>query len=301
MLLGVIADDLTGASDVALMISRQGMKTVQTIGVPSRADFGDAEAVVVALKSRTIAASEAVALSLAAARALRSAGAEQLLFKYCSTFNSTDAGNIGPVTEALLDFVGSDLTIACPAFPAAGRSIYLGHLFVGDMLLSDSPMKDHPLTPMRDANLARVLRRQVKGPVGLVPLALVERGAAAIRDAFQAARAEGKRILIVDAIRDEHLRAIGAACADMPLITGGSGIAMGLPDNFRAAARLASRAPPANARSAGRQARRSSPARAPRRPATRSASRSRPGRRRFGLIRWRSPPARPPPGKSAPL
>ena len=196
------------------------------------------------MKSRTIPADEAVALSLAAARALRSAGAEQLLFKYCSTFDSTDEGNIGPVTEALLDLVGSDLTIACPAFPAAGRSIYLGHLFVGDMLLSDSPMKDHPLTPMRDANLVRVLQRQVKGRVGLIPLAIVERGAAAIRDGFQGARAEGKRIVIVDAVRDEHLRAIGAACADMPLITGGSGVAMGLPDNFRAADKLAARAPP---------------------------------------------------------
>ncbi|MGA2793645.1 MAG: 3-oxo-tetronate kinase [Roseiarcus sp.] len=244
MLLGVIADDLTGATDVALMISRQGMKTVQVIGVPSRAHFGDAEAVVVALKSRTIPANEAVALSLAAAKALRSAGAEQLLFKYCSTFDSTDEGNIGPVTEALLDLVGSDLTIACPAFPAAGRSIYQGHLFVGDMLLSDSPMKDHPLTPMRDANLVRVLQRQVKGRVGLIPLAVVERGVEAIRDGFRKARADGKRIVIVDAIRDEHLRAIGAACADMPLITGGSGVAMGLPDNFRAAAKLAMRAPP---------------------------------------------------------
>jgi uncharacterized protein YgbK (DUF1537 family) len=244
MLLGVIADDLTGATDVALMISRQGMNTVQVIGVPSADDFGDAEAVVVALKSRTIPANKAIALSLAAARALRSAGAEQLLFKYCSTFDSTDAGNIGPVTEALLDLIGSDLTIACPAFPAAGRTIYLGHLFVGDMLLSDSPMKDHPLTPMRDANLVRVLQQQTKARVGLIPLAVVERGAAAIRNGFQTARVEGKRIVIVDAIRDEHLRAIGAACADMPVITGGSGVAMGLPDNFRAAAKLASRAPP---------------------------------------------------------
>jgi uncharacterized protein YgbK (DUF1537 family) len=244
MLLGVIADDLTGATDVALMISRQGMKTVQVIGVPSRADFGDAEAVVVALKSRTIPATEAVALSLAAAKTLRSAGAEQLLFKYCSTFDSTDEGNIGPVTEALLELVGSDLTIGCPAFPAAGRSIYQGHLFIGDMLLSDSPMKDHPLTPMRDANLVRVLQRQVRGRVGLIPLAIVERGVEAIRDGLRRAKAEGKRIVIVDAIRDEHLRTIGAACADMPLVTGGSGVAMGLPDNFRAAARLALRAPP---------------------------------------------------------
>jgi uncharacterized protein YgbK (DUF1537 family) len=170
---------------------------------------------------------------------LRAAGAEQFLFKYCSTFDSTDAGNIGPVADALLEFLGADLTIACPAFPANGRSIYLGHLFVGQLLLSDSPMKDHPLTPMRDANLVRVLQRQVEGQVGLIPFAVVERGAEAIRAGFATARAEGKRFIVVDAVGDGHLRAIGAACADLPLLTGGSGIAMGLPDNFRAAGKLA--------------------------------------------------------------
>lgn len=254
MLLGAVADDLTGATDLALMISRQGMKTVQVIGVPPPGmDFGGAEAVVAALKSRTIPAAEAVAMSLAAAAALRAAGAEQLFFKYCSTFDSTSNGNIGPVAEALLDFAGSSLTIACPAFPAAGRSIYLGHLFVGDMLLSDSPMKDHPLTPMRDANLVRVLQRQTKGGVGLIALAVVERGVAAIRQGFDKARAAGQSIVIVDAIRDEHLRLIGAACADMALITGGSGVAMGLPDNFRSAGKLAARpAPSALAAPAGK-------------------------------------------------
>jgi uncharacterized protein YgbK (DUF1537 family) len=246
MLLGAVADDLTGATDLALMISRQGMKTVQVIGaLPKGGDFSDADAVVVAMKSRTIPAVDAVAMSLGAARALRSAGAEQLFFKYCSTFDSTDEGNIGPVAEALLDLVGADLTIACPAFPAAGRSIYLGYLFVGDVLLSESPMKDHPLTPMRDANLVRVLQRQVRGKVGVVSLAVVERGVAAIREAFGKARAAGQRFVIVDAIHDEHLRAIGAACADMPLVTGGSGVAMGLPENFRAAKKLASETAPA--------------------------------------------------------
>jgi uncharacterized protein YgbK (DUF1537 family) len=246
MLLGAVADDLTGATDLALMLSRQGMATVQTIGAPRPGfDIGDADAVVVALKSRTIPATDAVAMSLDAARTLRAAGAAQLFFKYCSTFDSTDQGNIGPVAEAMLDLLDDDLTIACPAFPATGRTIYKGHLFVGDQLLSDSPMKDHPLTPMRDANLVRVLQRQVHGPVGLVPLAVVEQGVAAIRDAFQRARAAGQRIVIVDAIRDEHLRVIGAACADMALITGGSGVAIGLPDNFRAAGKLRAAAPPA--------------------------------------------------------
>src|SRR3984885_5332412 len=243
MLLGVIADDLTGATDVALMLSRNGMKTVQVIGVPTPDQgYGGADAVVVALKSRTIPAADAVAMSLEAAAALRSAGAEQFLFKYCSTFDSTDAGNIGPVADALLEFLSADLTIACPAFPANGRSIYLGHLFVGQMLLSDSPMKDHPLTPMRDANLVRVLQRQVKGEVGLIPFAVVERGAEAIRAGLVSARAEGKRFLVVDAVSNGHLRAIGAASADLPLLTGGSGIAMGLPDNFRAAGKLADHA-----------------------------------------------------------
>jgi len=245
MLLGAVADDLTGATDLALMISRQGMNTVQVIGaLPEGGEFGDADAVVVALKSRTIAAADAVAMSLAAARALRAAGAEQLFFKYCSTFDSTDDGNIGPVAEALLKEVGADLTIACPAFPAAGRSIYQGYLFVGDALLSESSMKDHPLTPMRDASLVRVLQRQVRGKVGLIPLSVVESGVAAIRDGFRKAKAAGERFVIVDAIRDDHLRAIGAACAGMALVTGGSGVAMGLPDNFRAANKLATRSQP---------------------------------------------------------
>jgi len=245
MLLGAVADDLTGATDLALMISRQGMNTIQVIGVlPENADFANADAVVIALKSRTIPAADAVAMSLAAARTLRAAGAEQLFFKYCSTFDSTDEGNIGPVAEALLEEMGADLTIACPAFPAAGRSIYKGYLFVGDALLSESSMKDHPLTPMRDASLVRVLQRQVRGKVGLIPLGVVEMGVAAIRDGFRNAIAEGKRFVIVDAIHDDHLRAIGAACSEMTLVTGGSGLAIGLPDNFRVKNRLAARATP---------------------------------------------------------
>ena len=245
MLLGAVADDLTGATDLALMIARQGMKTVQVIGtLPEAGGFGDAEAVVIALKSRTIDKRRAVEMSLEAAKALRAAGAEQLFFKYCSTFDSTDEGNIGPVAEALLEFTGANLTIACPAFPAAGRSIYKGYLFVGDVLLSESPMKDHPLTPMRDANLRRVLQRQVGVKVGLTPLDVVERGAPAILGDFNRARAAGERILIVDAVHDDHLRSIGAACAGLPLVTGGSGVAMGLPENFRAAGRLKLGAPP---------------------------------------------------------
>ncbi|KKC31449.1 3-oxo-tetronate kinase [Devosia psychrophila] len=234
MLLGAIADDLTGATDLSLMLARNGMRTVQFVGVPPRnTDFGDAEAVVVALKSRTIAAGDAVEMSLAAARALLAAGAEQLLFKYCSTFDSTDAGNIGPVAEALLDLLGAEIAIACPAFPAAGRSVYQGHLFVGHSLLSDSPMKDHPLTPMRDANLVRVLQRQTRGKVGLLPLDVVAAGARAVQVALNEAAAVGQKLMIADAVADADLRVLGTALADATLITGGSGIAMGLPDNFR--------------------------------------------------------------------
>jgi uncharacterized protein YgbK (DUF1537 family) len=234
MLIGAIADDLTGATDLCLTLSREGMETVQVIGVPGPDfDFGNAQAVVVALKSRTIPADDAVRQSLDAAAALLSAGARQLIFKYCSTFDSTPAGNIGPVTEALMDLLDTPLTIACPAFPANGRTVYCGHLFIGDTLLSESPMKDHPLTPMRDANLVRVLQQQTSVPVGLLGHHTVDRGREAISTAFRQAASEGKRILIVDAVTDIHLRSIGAAVADMKLITGGSGIAIGLPANFR--------------------------------------------------------------------
>jgi uncharacterized protein YgbK (DUF1537 family) len=244
MLLGAVADDLTGATDLALTLSREGMRTVQVVGVPQPDfDFGDADAVVIALKSRTIPAAEAVAMSIAAARCLTTAGAEQIIFKYCSTFDSTPKGNIGPVAEALLALVGGDVTLACPAFPANGRTVYRGHLFVGDQLLSDSPMKDHPLTPMTDANLVRVLQQQTPLPVGLVTRDTVARGSAAIREALATATAGGQKILIVDAITDEDLRSIGAAADTLKLITGGSGIAIGLPENFRRAGKLAAPKP----------------------------------------------------------
>ncbi|TCU11194.1 3-oxo-tetronate kinase [Rhizobium sullae] len=239
MLIGAVADDITGATDLCLMLSREGMKTVQVIGVPEEGpDFSDADAVVVALKSRTVPAEEAVRDSSAAAGKLLAAGAEQLLFKYCSTFDSSDDGNIGPVADALQDLTGGGLTIACPSFPATGRTVYKGHLFVGDRLLSESPLKDHPLTPMEDPDLVRVLQRQTRRPVGLVDWPVIARGETAIRAAFAQHEAAGKRILIVDTLSDTDLRAIGAACDGMKLVTGGSGIAMGLPDNFRKRGKL---------------------------------------------------------------
>ena len=234
MILGCIADDFTGATDLANTLTRRGMHTVQTIGIPKGA-APQADAVVVALKSRTIPAAEAVSQSLAACRWLKAHGARQIFFKYCSTFDSTDEGNIGPVADALLDELGAAFTIFCPAFPENGRSIYLGHLFVGGDLLSDSSMRNHPLTPMRDANLVRVLGRQTAHKVGLVPYRQVKQGAPAIAEAFAKLSAEGVRHAIVDALEDKDLENIGAASSALPLITGGSGVAIGLPANYRVA------------------------------------------------------------------
>jgi len=240
LLLGCIADDFTGATDLASMLVRQGMATVQLIGVPAtKIDTRDAQAVVVALKSRTIPAAEAIDQSLKALAWLQAKGARQILFKYCSTFDSTDQGNIGPVSEALLDALGADFTIACPALPENGRSIYMGHLFVGERLLSDTHMRHHPLTPMIDSNLVAVLGRQSRAPVGLVPYPVVQRGPEAIRERFAELRRAGVRQAIADAACDRHLVDLGTAAADLALITGGSGIAMGLPANFRRAGLLA--------------------------------------------------------------
>jgi uncharacterized protein YgbK (DUF1537 family) len=234
LLLGAIADDFTGATDLASMLVRHGMPTVQLIGVPGEeVETGDARAVVVALKSRTVPAADAIRQSLAALEWLRARGARQVLFKYCSTFDSTDEGNIGPVSEALLDALGADFTIACPALPENGRSIYMGHLFVGEKLLSDTHMRHHPLTPMTDSDLVAVLQRQSRGPVGLVPHPVVDEGPSAIRARFAELRGQGVRQAIADAVAERHLAALGEAAADLALITGGSGIAVGLPENFR--------------------------------------------------------------------
>jgi uncharacterized protein YgbK (DUF1537 family) len=240
-----VADDLTGATDLALTLTREGLRTVQINGVPdAHLDMGEVDAVVVALKSRTTPPDEAVTQSLAAADALRALGARRLMFKYCSTFDSTDQGNIGPVAEALLAFAGGDLTVFCPAFPRAGRSIYNGYLFVNGVPIDESPMKDHPLTPMRDANLCRVLQRQTGLKVGLVGYADVDAGPEAVSGAIARERANGGRALILDAISDDHLRHLGEAIADLPLITGGSGIAMGLPAAYLARGLLPALTPP---------------------------------------------------------
>jgi 3-dehydrotetronate 4-kinase len=232
MLLGCIADDFTGATDLANTLTRNGMRTVQIIGEPAGLP-PDTGAIVIALKSRTIPAHEAVAQSLAACRWLKQHGARQIYFKYCSTFDSTDAGNIGPVSDALLDELGSDFTIACPAFPENGRTIYMGHLFVEQVLLSESSMRHHPLTPMHDSNLVNVLARQTPHKTGLVAHDVVKQGAKAIASSFADLQSRGIRHAIVDAIEDINLHHLGEAVANLALVTGGSGAAIGLPGNFR--------------------------------------------------------------------
>ena len=232
MVLGCIADDFTGATDLANNLVRAGMRVVQAIGVPVQALDAQADAVVVALKSRTLPAREAVAQSLAALRWLQAQGAQQIYFKYCSTFDSTPLGNIGPVTEALMDALGTDFTIATPAFPDNHRTVFKGYLFVGDVLLNESGMQNHPLTPMTDANLVRVLQGQCTGKVGLIDHQVVAQGASAIQARMAQLRSQGVRVAVVDAISNQDLMRLGPALHGMPLVTAGSGVAIGLPGNF---------------------------------------------------------------------
>jgi 3-dehydrotetronate 4-kinase len=232
ILLGCIADDFTGATDLANNLVRNGMRAVQTIGVPAATLDVAADAVVVALKSRTIAAADAVTQSLAALKWLRAQGAKQIYFKYCSTFDSTAQGNIGPVAEALMDALGTDFTIATPAFPDNQRTVFKGHLFVGDVLLSDSGMRNHPLTPMTDSNLVRVLQAQCRRKVGLIDYKAVAAGADAISARIAQLRSEGVAIAIVDALSNDDLLRLGPALKNLPLVTAGSGVAIALPANF---------------------------------------------------------------------
>ena len=232
ILLGCIADDFTGATDLANNLVRAGMRVVQTIGVPTQPLEAEVDAVVVSLKTRTIAATQACAESLAALHWLQAQGAQQIYFKYCSTFDSTPQGNIGPVIDALMRALQTDFTIATPAFPDAGRTVFKGYLFVGATLLHESGMQDHPLTPMTDPSLVRVLAPQTSHQVGLIDYTVVAQGEAAIRARIDALRAEGVAIAIVDAVSNADLLRLGAALSDMPLVTAGSGVAIGLPANF---------------------------------------------------------------------
>jgi len=233
ILLGSVADDFTGATDLANTLVKAGMRTVQLLGVPRAGlKIPDADAVIVALKSRSNPAPEAVEMSLVALKWLQAAGTRQFYFKYCSTFDSTDQGNIGPVADALLDALGADFTVFNPSFPTNKRTVYKGYLFVGDELLSESGMRHHPLTPMTDPSLVRVLQRQTKHKVGLVQYSTVVKGAQAVREAIATLRSSGFRHAVLDSITDDHLYTLGEACADLKLVTGGSGMAMGLPANF---------------------------------------------------------------------
>ena len=254
MILGCIADDFTGATDLANNLVRAGMRVVQTIGVPAtpaaQAGLGEVDAVVVALKSRTAPVDEAVAQSLAACRWLRAGGAQQIYFKVCSTFDSTPRGNIGPVAQALMAHLGAEaeasastratsgaepqvthFAIVTPAFPENGRTVFKGHLFVGDVLLSDSPMRHHPLTPMTDANLVRVMQAQLSGGArcGLIEHRTVAQGAAAVRERMAALRAQGVAFAVADAVADTDLQVLAQASNDLALVVAGSGLAIGIP------------------------------------------------------------------------
>jgi 3-dehydrotetronate 4-kinase len=233
MLLGCIADDFTGGSDLANTLAKGGMSTVQFMGIPKGNMPKGCEAGVVSLKTRSLPVKDAVAQSLEALKWLKSQGCRQFLFKYCSTFDSTVLGNIGPVAEALMDALDAPVAVVCPVFPATGRTLYMGHLFVKDRLLSESGMQNHPLTPMTDPDIARWLQLQIKGEVGRITYPTVHQGAAAITAAFDVNAKAGQRLVIVDALFDDDLRQIGRAVAGHKLVTGGSGIAIGLPENFR--------------------------------------------------------------------
>lgn len=232
MLLGCIGDDFTGSGDLANTLAKGGMHTVQYTGVPSIAAPPDVQAGVVALKTRSIAPTDAVEQSLAALAWLQDQGCQQFFFKYCSTFDSTPAGNIGPVADALATALDAHQVIVCPAFPATGRSIYQGHLFVNGQPLHESGMQNHPLTPMTDSDLRRWLGHQSRFQVGHLGASIVFDGAAAIAAALEEEARQGRRHIVVDAIRDEDLVEIGRAAKNLPLITGGSGVALGLPANF---------------------------------------------------------------------
>ncbi|GHE22104.1 3-oxo-tetronate kinase [Halomonas urumqiensis] len=235
IVLGAIADDFTGATDLANNLVRAGMRCVQVIGVPDDPELAldEVDAVVVALKSRSCPVKEAVKESVAALDWLQAQGARQIFFKYCSTFDSTAEGNIGPVSDALLDRLGAGQTVMVPAFPVNGRTVYQGHLFVGDRLLNDSGMQYHPLTPMTDADLVRVLSSQTSHRVGLASRATLTQGAEATDQHFQVLAEQGVRHVICDTLDEQDLEVLAEATAEWPLVTGGSGLGLALPAQYR--------------------------------------------------------------------
>ncbi len=245
--LGCIADDFTGATDLAGLLARSGVRVSLRIGVPDSPPVNTAAFEVIALKCRTAPVDEAIAETRAALKWLQAAGAQRFFWKYCSTFDSTAEGNIGPVAEALMADLGTGQTIYCPAFPENGRAIFMGNLFVGQQPLAESPMKDHPLTPMRDSNLMRLLEPQVTRPVGLADRLTVAQGPHVLRDALEQMKAKGVAHVVVDAVANADLEVIAEACRDMPLMTGGSAVAMPLPALYLADGTLSADAPKAQA------------------------------------------------------
>ncbi len=227
--MGCITDDFTGATDLASQLARSGVKVSLRIGLPSSRPANTAPIEIIALKIRNAPAHEAVSQARSALQWLRKAGAQRFFWKYCSTFDSTEDGNIGTVAEALMDELDAAQTIYCPAFPENGRSVYMGNLFVGQQLLDESPMRHHPLTPMRDSNLMRLLEPQVTRPVGLIDRTTVARGPDAIRGALEGLQTQGIAHVVLDAVTNTDLELIAQACCSMPLLTGGSAIASPLP------------------------------------------------------------------------
>ena len=228
MRLGVIADDFTGATDIASFLVQNGLPTIQFNGVPARQDDVSAQAIVISLKSRSCPAEQAIAQSLAALEWLQQQGCDRFYFKYCSTFDSTEQGNIGPVTDALLAALGETQTVISPALPVNGRTVYQGYLFVADRLLAESGMRHHPVTPMTDSNLVRLMTRQAKGQAAVVNAAQLDQGAAAVREQLDVLKAQGINYVVLDALNEQHLLTQGEALKAMRLVTGGSGLAMGI-------------------------------------------------------------------------
>lgn len=244
-MLGCIADDVTGATDLAINLVQGGMRVIQILDVPDAetlADAADADAIVVALKSRSIEPFEAIAQTLDSLRALQQIGVDRFYFKYCSTFDSTERGNIGRVAEALMKELDVGQTVFCPAFPRAGRTVYQGHLFVGDKLLNESGMQNHPLNPMTDANLVRFLSKQSSGQVGLLPFDTVNQSASACSEQLDALKASGVSLVVTDVCNNSDLATLAQSLASMKLVTGGSGLARYLPDAYRASGVLESAA-----------------------------------------------------------
>ena len=237
MKLGIIGDDFTGSSDIANNLKKSGMQVSMYAGIPtllpSEIKKESTDAAVIALKTRTIPIEEAISESLKALAWLKDCGCEQFIFKYCSTFDSTKKGNIGPVTDAIMEELNTDFTIACPSFPDAGRTVYFGHMFVNGKPLNESGMENHPLTPMTDHNLVRWLNYQTKDNVGLIDFQTISKGANSIKERIQTLKTDGYKYAIVDTIKNDDFEIICNGVKDLPFLTGGSGIALGLPKIYK--------------------------------------------------------------------